>query len=138
MSAHEIKVTGTEAILRNMQKIVEQQSRIARITVFVGTGVMAKSCRDAAPGSTKQEVGRFVRKSNGPIASGRVGLMKYPSYHEGRALKPTPHLYYLTRGTKYIAARRYVENALVESRSRALLAMEDSVNRTIETIVSEP
>lgn len=135
MSTHEIKVTGTEQILRNMQKLVEQQLRIARGAVYAGTGVLAKACRDAAPGSTKQEVGRFVRRSEGPVATGRAGLLKYP--RKGQVGKG-PHLIYLERGTKYIAARHYVANAIAASRERALLAMERSVNRTIETIVSEP
>lgn len=129
-----IESTGAKEIARNLQKIADAQTLIARGAVLSATSVMAEACRDAAPGTTKQEVGRFV-EADGPVARGRAGLMKLPK--RGQTGK-RPHAFYLTLGTKFIAARQFIAKALSSSRPLAMTAIEKSVDRSIATIVSRP
>ncbi len=125
----EITTTGGELILRRMQSVADAQTMIARRAVGAGVGVLAQACRDAAPGSTKQEVGGYVRSGNSS-AQGVAGLRKWPR----RVPYPQRwnHLLFLTRGTKFITPRRYVENALAASRPAAIAAIEQAVWRTVE------
>jgi hypothetical protein len=127
-----IAQTGGEQIASNLQKIIEAQTRIARRAVGAGVAVSVQSCREAAPGSTKNEVGGFVR-AEGAVAVGRAGLMQFPK--RGQVGKG-PHAVYLTKGTKFIQPRHFIENALASSRPAANAAMERSIQRSIETVVS--
>lgn len=122
----------SDRIMANLQKVADAQTQIARRAVSAGTAVIAKACRDASPGTTKREIGRFV-KAEGAIAIGSAGLMKLP--HRGQVGKG-PHAVYLTKGTKFIAPRHFIENALASSRPAAEAAMERSIERSIETVVS--
>src|SRR5690348_13652658 len=127
------ETTGADAIVRTLQKIADAQTRIARNAVNAGTYVAAQACRQVAPGSTKREIGRFV-KAAGAFAYGRAGLMALPKRNQaGKG----PHGVYLDQGTKFIPARHFIGNALASARAPAINAMSESVNRTIETVASQ-
>lgn len=129
-----IESNGALQIMAKMQRLADSQTEIARRAVVAGTSVVAKACRDASPGTVKREVGSFV-KVEGDAVVGRAGLMKFPK--RGQKGKG-PHGVYLEHGTKFIAARHFIASAIASSRSRAAVAMEDSIERDIETLVSAP
>lgn len=127
-----IETTGSDKIHSTLQKLIDEQTRIALFPVLAGTSVFVRACRSVSPGTTANEVGRSV-KASGPVATGRAGLMKIPK--RGQKGK-RPHGMYLTLGTKFITPRHFIENALASSRAAAASAMVRSVDTTITRIVS--
>ncbi len=126
-----IESNGALQLMAKMQNVADAQMKIARRAVGAGTGVMVKACRDASPGSVKNEVGRSIRVE-GDVVTGKAGLMRFPKKGQSKG----PHGVYLEHGTKFIAARHFIRDALASSRNAAAIAMEKSVQRSIETIVS--
>lgn len=128
-----IESNGALQIIARMQAIADGHDEIALRAVVAGVSVIAKACRDASPGSIKNEVGSFV-KVDADGAVGRAGLMKFP--RRGQTGKG-PHGVYLEHGTKYIAARHFIANAISASRGRAAIAMEKSLNRSLSRIATK-
>jgi hypothetical protein len=128
-----IESNGALQIMASLQKVADSQTEIARRAVVAGTSVVAKACRTASPGTVKREVGSFV-KVDGDAVVGKAGLMRFP--RRGQKGKG-PHGVYLEHGTKFIAARHFIANAIASSRGRAAVAMENSIKRSIEAKASK-
>lgn len=113
-------------------RLSESAASVSRSVVRTGCAVLASACRNAAPGTIKQEVGFFVRTS-GKTSTGRAGLMRFPVRGQSRG----PHGLYVDQGTRYITARRFISQALGASRGRALAAMRRTANLRIQSIASK-
>ncbi len=127
-----ITTTGASAVDSMFAQLADPETvkAIAMSAGYAGLGVLAKACRDAAPGSIKKEVGMFVRVSGNRVW-GRVGLMKFPRPGDGQN---GPHGVYLDQGTKFIAARHFIGNAISSAMPAARNAMQRAVQRKIKKL----
>lgn len=122
------------AVLKGqLMALAKQAPKIARAAVSAGLSTLSKSAEAASPGSIKNEVGWFVRQ-DGSRAWGRAGLMQYPD-KEDKGKKP--HGAFLTRGTKYITARHFIERALQRSIVPAGRAMRRAAASRINRVLKQ-
>lgn len=128
------KITGVDQLLDRVAVLSKPESAksVAMSFAYAFLGVQAKACRDASPGSIKQECGKFVRVS-GTRVWGRAGLMKFPRPGDGQ---DGPHGVYLTLGTKFIQARGFIQGALQGSQSRAIAAGKAAAKRRVERLAA--
>lgn len=127
-----IETTGVDAVRARMLRLQESAGSISRSIVRTGCAVLASACRNAAPGTIKQEIGFHVETS-GKASTGRAGLMRFPR----RGQTNGPHGIYIDQGTKYITPRRFLAAALGSSRGRALAAMRRTANLRIQSIATK-
>lgn len=117
-----INTTGVNAIKAKLNAIANGRVEIERASVGAAVGVLAGSARKASPGTIKREIGGSV-KTKGNHVVGRAGLTKFPRrgvrYSGKRGSNRSPHGIYLEVGTRYIAARRFVSNALAAAKPAA-------------------
>ncbi len=127
-----IEVTGAEGVDATFRILSnpETAKAVAMSAAYAGLGTLARACRDAAPGSIKQEVGMFVKVSGNKVW-GRAGLMKFPRRGDGQ---DGPHGVYLDQGTKFIAARHFIGNAINSVMPVARNAMQAAVQRKIKKL----
>lgn len=127
-------ISGVDDLQRRLALLQspESQKAIALSVTYSGLGVIERACRNAAPGSIKQEVGKYVRVS-GDRVWGRAGLIKFPRPGDGQN---GPHGVYVDLGTKFITPRRFTENAISGATSTAIQAMKHAAARKIDKILN--
>lgn len=123
---------GVTELQRKLTRIGQGGTDIARASVAAGLSTMARAARRASPGTVKTEIGFYIRE-NGDVVSGRAGLMQYPR----RGVKKGPHGFFLDQGTRYIAARHMISNALSESIPKARTAMERAAARKLQSFIRQ-
>lgn len=112
-----------------LRKLAKDAKKIARSAASAGLRVLSTAAKTAVPGTIKKEVGWYIRQ-DGTRAWGRAGLMQYPERGE-----QGPHGLFLDLGTKYIAARHYIANALKQAAPAARRAMKRTAASRINRIV---
>lgn len=127
-----VKVTGTREVEARLLMLSNSAASIARSVVRTGCAVSAAACRNAAPGTIKREIG-FSVKTSGKTSTGRAGLMRFPRRGEGQN---GPHGIYVDQGTRHIAPRRFLAQALRSSRGQALAAMRRTANLRIQSLAT--
>lgn len=117
-----INVTGINRINAKLSAVANGRAEIERAAVGAAVGVLAGAARKASPGTVKREIGGSV-KVQGNHVVGRAGLTKFPRrgvrYSGKRGGNRSPHGIYLEVGTRYIAARHFVNRALSAARQAA-------------------
>jgi hypothetical protein len=128
------KISGVDQLLDKVAMLSKPESAksVAMAFTYAFLGVQAQACKDASPGSIKQECGKFVRVA-GTRVWGRAGLMKFPRPGDGQN---GPHGVYLTLGTKFIRPQGFIEGALRGSQSRAIEAGKAAAKRRVERLVA--
>lgn len=128
----DVDVTGSDDIMRRLGFLEKQPKAVAISAVSAGLGVLASAAKQASPGTIRREVGKYIRV-NGDVVWGRAGLMQFPRKGDGQN---GPHGFYLDQGTKYIAARGFIGNAIRGASARARSAMKRAAERKIEKLAS--
>jgi hypothetical protein len=128
------KISGVDQLIDRVAVLSKPESAksVSMAFTYAFLGVQAQACRDASPGSVKQECGKFVRVS-GIRVWGRAGLMKFPREGDGQN---GPHGVYLTLGTKFIRARGFIQGALQGSQARAIAAGKAAAQRRVNRIAA--
>lgn len=128
-----VQLNGADKFQRKLAALQSGAGEIGRSVAIAGGVVMKDACKAAAPGSIKNEVGMSVG-GQGEKTVVRVGLVKFPRRGDGQN---GPHGIYLERGTKFIAARRFIQTALRSSRGRAIAAMRAAGKKRIQVIAGK-
>jgi len=126
-------VTGGDDILKTLGILEKQSKSVAVSAVSAGLGVLASAAKQASPGTIRREVGKYIR-TNGDVVWGRAGLMQFPRPGDGQH---GPHGVYLDQGTRYIAARGFIGNALRGASGRAKAAMQRAAERKIQKLSNQ-
>lgn len=127
-----IKVTGVDALLEQITNLQRPEAArsVALAFTYSALSVIERACKNAMPGSTKQEVGKYVRVT-GDRVWGRAGLIRFPRQGDGQN---GPHGVYLDQGTKFIPARRYISTAISGAMPSALEAGKRAAQRRIDKL----
>jgi len=128
----DIELTGSDDIMSRLGILEKQSKAVALAAVSAGLGVLASAAKQASPGTIRREVGKYIR-SSGDVVTGRAGLMQFPRKGDGQN---GPHGVYIDQGTKYIAARGFIGNALRGASGRAKAAMKRAAERKIAKLAT--
>lgn len=127
MSQFIVRVDGADKTNAKLAAITEAQ--LARTAVAAAMKVLRSAGVKASPGRVKLEWGS-QRNSGGMTASGTIGL----GVGGYRSKVKRPHGKYLEFGTKYIAARHFAEQAIINATEKAIGAMKRAVKNRLETL----
>jgi HK97 gp10 family phage protein len=133
MTVYSINTTGADDLLAKLDAIKNADAKLSRAAVGAAVRAFANAAKAAAPGSVKKEIRLTIRVKSGKI-TGRAGLMKIPK----RGQRHGPHGVFLERGTKYITARRFINNALQAATPVAAVAARVAVERKLSSLVEGP
>lgn len=122
-----LTITGLADLRERLATFERNGPAIGRAAVAAGCAILAEAAKAAAPGSTKAEIGFYLR-GKGTKTTGRVGFMQYPTPGQP---KGGPHGIFLETGTKYILARHMVSAAMRQARPAALRAMTGNARKRI-------
>lgn len=129
----DMTVDGADDIQAALLRIENGEVSIARAAVSASLSVLAQAAANASPGTIKQETGKYVRVE-GDRVWGRAGLIQFPRRGDGQN---GPHGVYLDQGTKFIAARHFIGNALRANKSRALNAGQRAAARRVRQLAGK-
>jgi hypothetical protein len=132
MAFVDIELTGGDDIMRRLGILEKQSKAVALAAVSAGLGVLASAAKQASHGTIRREVGKYIR-SSGDVVTGRAGLMQFPRKGDGQT---GPHGVYLDQGTRYIAARGFIGNALRGASGKAKAAMKRAAERKIAKLAT--
>lgn len=119
-------LTGLADLREHLATLKRNGPAIGRAAVAAGCAILAEAAKGAAPGSTKTEIGFYLRGRGGKT-TGRAGIMQYPTAGQPNG----PHLIFLETGTKYILARHLIAEAMRQAMPRALRAMTGNARKRI-------
>lgn len=125
-----ITLTGQNEFVDKLKALKQSSPEVERAAVVAGCAVMASACRQASRGSIVNECGFRIKEEGGKV-TGRAGLVRFP--RRGRKGRQ-PHGVYLTLGTKFYAAERFIQSALASSQQRAIAAMSRAAKGRIRAI----
>lgn len=123
---------GLAQLASKLKRLAEAAPGIAARSVSSGVTVMEEAVQAECPGHIAREVGSSVSQGEKPeIIVGKVGLgvgrgSSAPQPHHGR---------FLTKGTKHIQARHFVQRALEGSVGRAFQAMKTTATEELNKLV---
>lgn len=120
-------LTGVAETRSQLDALAKAGPSIGAASVRSGVNTMASAAKAAVPGGIKREIGGYVRIQGNQVI-GRVGLMQYPNPGD---TDPMPHGVFLESGTRYIAARHMIANAMQTARPQAEAAMKRTAARKI-------
>lgn len=129
----DMEIKGGDELLKQLNVLANSSQAVSRAAIGAGCSVLANACRAASPGSVKDECGWFLR-TEGDRVWGRAGLMRFPRPGDG---PDGPHGAFLTLGTKYILARRFIETALKSSRQQAIAAAKRAAERKVAKLANQ-
>lgn len=127
-----MSIDGLSLVLRDLDALAEEGVAIALSTVGAGVAVLTRAAVDAAIGSTKGEIGGYVRVIGSQVI-GRAGIMEYATAGEavnGRQ----PHAAFLDGGTRFIRARQNISQALKAAAPKATAAMKRRYERKVSQV----
>ena len=130
MAFVDMDIKGGDELLKRLGVLSDSSVAVSRAAIGAGCSVLANACRAASPGTIKKECGWYLR-TEGNRVRGRAGLMQFPRPGDGQ---DGPHGAYVTLGTKYIIARRFIENALKSARPQAIAAAKRAAERKISKL----
>lgn len=125
-------IDGITRAISDLDRLAESGIKVAWSTVSAGVNVMTKAAKAAAIGSTKGEIGGYVRRVGNEVI-GRAGIMAFADAGE-YVNGVQPHSQFLNSGTRYIAARRNISNALQAAAPKAEAAMRRRYERKISQV----
>lgn len=123
-------LTGVAETQSQLDALAKAGPSIAAASVRSGVNTLASAAKQAVPGRIKLEIGGYVR-IQGHQVIGRSGLMQYPNPGD---TDPMPHGVFLEAGTRYIAARHMIANAMKTARPQAEAAMKRTAARKINSL----
>lgn len=125
-------IDGITQVLSDLDRLEESGIAVAWSTVSAGVTVLTRAAKAAAIGSTKGEIGGYVKQVGNEVI-GRAGIMAFANpgeYVDG----VQPHSQFLNSGTRYIAARRNISNALKAAAPKAEAAMRRRYERKVSQV----
>ncbi len=125
-----VTTTGFKQVDAKFSRLIRSSPAIARAAVSAGLSVLAAAAKEAAIGTIKQEIGKYVRPTSSG-AWGRAGLMQYPHRGDGQN---GPHGIFVDQGTRYIQPRQFIGRALSAAAPRAIQAAKNAGFRTAKKI----